>query len=239
MLCIAICDRKKECEQLSAVIESICRDLDILYSIKTFRNGEDLLEHTRDACPFHLIFSEVILEDGNGIQTALKLRKRRCDAYIVFLSRDARYAIDSYLVKAYDYILKPAARETLKKILTNLSNELQDKDKAVFTIPTKSGVYVLRRHDVLYMESHNHSLILHCRNRETLSFAGKLDNLCLELPPETASGFLRCHKSYLVNCNYIKKVETSCFHLTDGTRVPISRSYKTSAVTTYMSYLKV
>lgn len=218
------------------MIESICQDLGILCSVKPFHTGEELLSYTETSCPFHIIFSEVVLEDGNGVKTALELRRRHCKAYIVFLSRESRYAVDSYLVRAYDYILKPAARGSLKRILESLNCELQDKDKTVFTISTKSGVYILRRHDILYMESHNHSLVLHCRNRETLSFAGKLDNLCLELPAK-AAGFLRCHKSYLVNCSYIKKVEASCFHLTDGTLVPISRSYKATAVNTYKSYL--
>lgn len=117
--------------------------------------------------------------------------------------------------------------------------DLQTKDTAVLPINTKSGIYMIRHRDILYMESHNHNLLLHCRNSETLSFSGKLDNLCLDFSSALLCGFLRCHKSYLVNCDYIRKIGTSCFHLTDGTQVPISRSYKNAAIHSYLNYLNL
>ena len=239
LLYIGICDSHSDCEKLSDMIRDFSDRTGILCSVKTFQSGEDLLDYMDTPCPFHIIFMEVMLKTRNGIDTALELRRKQYQNHIVFVSKNPEYALDSYMVKAYNYLLKPLKNAELTQILTSIWEDLQTKDTAILPINTKSGIYMIRHRDILYMESHNHNLLLHCRNSETLSFSGKLDNLCLDFSSALLCGFLRCHKSYLVNCDYIRKIGTSCFHLTDGTQVPISRSYKNAAIHSYLNYLNL
>lgn len=44
--------------------------------------------------------------------------------------------------------------------------------------------------------------------------------------------FFHCHRSYMVNCDYIKRIDIPGLELElfDGTRIPISRSYRSQAI---------
>ena len=41
-----------------------------------------------------------------------------------------------------------------------------------------------------------------------------------------ADRFLRCHKSYLVNMDHVKRMEKTSFIMDDGRRIPIGRTYQ-------------
>ena len=47
----------------------------------------------------------------------------------------------------------------------------------------------------------------------------------LQLVLEPHAQFLRCHQSYLVNLDYVDKLEVSCFYMRDGQMIPISRNF--------------
>lgn len=56
---------------------------------------------------FDLVFMDIELDDGNGMETAMKLRKRDPEVTLIFITHLAQYAVQSYEVDALDYILKP------------------------------------------------------------------------------------------------------------------------------------
>ena len=159
MLYIGICDSHSDCEKLSDMIRDFSDRTGILCSVKTFQSGEDLLDYMDTPCPFHIIFMEVMLKTRNGIDTALELRRKQYQNHIVFVSKNPEYALDSYMVKAYNYLLKPLKNAELTQILTSIWEDLQTKDTAILPINTKSGIYMIRHRDILYMESHNHNLL--------------------------------------------------------------------------------
>ena len=59
--------------------------------------------------------------------------------------------------------------------------------------------------------------------RESHAFYRKLDELERELE---GGGFLRCHKSYLVQERYVRSWKENALWLEDGTEIPISRTYE-------------
>lgn len=50
-------------------------------------------------------------------------------------------------------------------------------------------------------------------------------------------GFCRCHKSYLVNMEYIDSIDNDVFYLTSGKTMKISRTYLQSAKKAYFDYV--
>ena len=58
----------------------------------------------------------------------------------------------------------------------------------------------------------------------------------LEAAPDGV--FLRCHQSYWANFSYITAMEKDEFVLTGGLRVPISRSYRSAARSTFFANLR-
>ena len=56
---------------------------------------------------------------------------------------------------------------------------------------------------------------------------------------EESRGFIRCHQSYWVNFRQIETMENDCFLLPGGLRVPISRTYRSTAREQFFSRLQI
>ena len=78
---------------------------------------------------------------------------------------------------------------------------------------------------VLYLERSLHKMLVHTTDGdlETTQSPQAL------LAGDVAAEFIRCHQSFWVNCRAIVGMEHETFCLSDGTRVPISRSYRKDA----------
>ena len=61
---------------------------------------------------------------------------------------------------------------------------------------------------------------------------GKLD----EAGRQLEAGFVRCHKSYLVNLKYIARYTATQFIMMNGKIIPISRSKKNESVDRYVLF---
>ncbi|MCD7999832.1 MAG: LytTR family transcriptional regulator DNA-binding domain-containing protein, partial [Clostridiales bacterium] len=66
----------------------------------------------------------------------------------------------------------------------------------------KGKIYRIPYQKILYVESMRHQLCVKTWEEEIRSY-GKLDDLLDMLPPY----FLHCHKSYLINLNYVRQLE--------------------------------
>ncbi|MFR2928140.1 MAG: LytTR family DNA-binding domain-containing protein [Oscillospiraceae bacterium] len=94
--------------------------------------------------------------------------------------------------------------------------------------------------------------ICHCHNaglerilrRTKLTLLGGITEWTA-LPPaelldaEAAQQFIRCHQSYWVNFRQIETMENDCFLLSGGLRVPISRTYRSTAREQFFSRLQI
>ena len=59
------------------------------------------------------------------------------------------------------------------------------------------------------------------------------------LAGDAAGEFIRCHQSYWVNFRQIETMENDCFLLPGGLRVPISRTYRSTAREQFFSRLQI
>jgi len=105
--------------------------------------------------------------------------------------------------------------ETLKKL-----DELkQIVIKNHIILKDKTKIYIA---DLLYIKSDDHYLNVFLHEGKDHFVRGKLNQIIEELPPN----FIRCHRSYIVNRNFIKQINNDTIVLIDKTMIPLSRSYK-------------
>lgn len=77
--------------------------------------------------------------------------------------------------------------------------------------------------DIIYLESKQRVVTLYCR-KQKVEFYAKLTDVQSVLPPDK---FIRCHQSYLVNVNMVKKLDrrNRQFHMVTDEIIEISKSY--------------
>ena len=77
----------------------------------------------------------------NGIEIARNIRASGTDTEIIFLTSSPEYAVDSYEVKAQNYLLKPVTEEKFFASIDSILAELDEKDTASFIIYTTEKQY--------------------------------------------------------------------------------------------------
>jgi two-component system, LytTR family, response regulator LytT len=144
-----------------------------------------------------VVFLDVELPGATGLQAAPLLRERRDPPPIVFVTAHAGYAIDAFAVEAFDYLLKPVDPDRLARVLERLRERTQESALPLERIPVVAagGTELLDVAEVHYVQADGDYCRVHTYDR-TLLCTSSLRELEQRLP---ASGFLRIHRSYLVN----------------------------------------
>lgn len=85
-------------------------------------------------------------------------------------------------------------------------------------LKNKSKIYLS---DLIYIKSEDHYLFLFTSTKREF-VRGKLSEILNQLPPN----FVKCHRSYIINKNYIKHFSSSVITMTNNEQIPVSRNFK-------------
>ena len=97
-----------------------------------------------------------------------------------------------------------------------------------------SSVKSILLRDILYLERILHKTRVQMRNGTEMVTASPAELL----KDVTEGAFIRCHQSYWVNYEHINAMEKNEFVLSDGTRIPISRTFRDSARAEFFSDMR-
>ena len=123
MFRIAICDDEPVFSaQIDAIISHWpARPAGVRTEI--FHDGDSLIR-AHEEMPFDIILLDVLMPLLNGIETAAEIRSKDKNVKIVFLTSTPEFALDSYSVKASNYLLKPVDPARLLECLSSLNDDL-------------------------------------------------------------------------------------------------------------------
>lgn len=175
--------------------------------------GPLVAEVAAGADPFDLVFLDVYLEGEDGIAVARKLREHDPSVPLVFLTVSREHAVESYEVQATGYLVKPADPRKLAAVLDRVLPATSPR--LAFRVGSARRYFDYR--NIVYLESRDHAVLLHRSDGSCHRSLAKLDDVADELRDPR---FLRCHRSCLVNMDYIADV-CDDFILRDGTCVPV------------------
>uniref|UniRef100_UPI00404A8D6F LytR/AlgR family response regulator transcription factor n=1 Tax=Flavobacterium sp. TaxID=239 RepID=UPI00404A8D6F len=198
---------------------------------KTFRDPLDALEYLQQHT-IDLIFLDINMPKLSGISFPKFLQN---PPLIVFTTAYSEYALESYELKAVDYLLKPIAFNRLlqavmkaKQLLeknspTISSNTGITADVSEQTIFIKSGseYHQLFIQNIKYVESDGNYVTFYTDNRPIVA-RYKLSEILEMLPTDF---FTRIHRSYVVALKHIETVKKHCV-IIDNKEIPISSNYR-------------
>ena len=224
MIHIAICDDSKQERQILAVLFKRYQELHATpLQIHIFQNGFSLLDAIDQGKRFDITILDILMPGENGIEIARNIRASGADTEIIFLTSSPEYAVDSYEVKAQNYLLKPVTEEKFFASIDSILAELDEKDTASFIIYTTEKQYSrIRVSSLVYGEVTHRTITLHLADQTMISAVMTFTEFqdILKASPD----FIYPHRSYAVNMNYIQYVTKSDIILTDGQKIPLSRN---------------
>lgn len=225
MFQIAICnDERLFCEYMRGQILAFCEKMQTEYSIQIYNTKAELINKLKQRDRIDLLFLDIELADGNGIELGEYIREDLQDFQmkIVYLSHEPKYAMQLFQTEPMDFLIKPIRKEPLEGVLQRFFRQQAGQQK-VFLYKRGHGVGQVSYNSILYFQSMNHKVVIHTTEGQK-EFYGKLK----EVEDAAPENFIRIHKSYLVNEHFIVRFQYEKIILQNEQILTISKSYRSA-----------
>jgi DNA-binding LytR/AlgR family response regulator len=217
---IAVCD--DDGAVLKAVADCIshyCETNRFLADVRSFQSGEELLDaFSRE--PFDLVFLDVYMSGLTGVETARKIRETDPVCILVFMTVSDEFALDAYSVDGIAYLRKPVIEQDVLRVLGKCVGVFL-KNSRFITVPRgRRDEIRLPLAGIRFVEVFNKEVVFHADAETISTMRMSLDEAELALD---GSPFLRCHRSFIVNMNYVESIRNGTFLMKNGSSVPIGK----------------
>lgn len=233
MLRIAICDDTPEFLE-EAKRQILLWDSQPYIPVIELFSDADALISRHSIKPFDIILLDVVMPLLGGIEAAAEIRQQDKSVKIVFLTSSPDFAVDSYRVKASNYLLKPIDPQLLFRCLDELAEELRQNAKSIL-VRGHHAVHRVLLHQIEYIEASNKDVLLTLTDGQTIVTSEPL--YMLENRLLLSDGFFKCSRSYIVNIHQIDSYSPKEVKMRSGCRLPISRSCQKEFEAAYFTAL--
>lgn len=171
-------------------------------------NGKEAIRLAREHKP-GIVLLDIELapeEELNGIQVAKNIYGFSPGTHFVFITGYAQYAIESFAVHPYDYILKPVRKDRINEIISSLADKIERKKDAgagsgKIKIKTGNEIFIITPADILFIEKQDKDSLIH-----TGSNIYRAQQTLCELEDKLGDNFFRVHRSFIVNLNKVSRI---------------------------------
>jgi two-component system response regulator LytT len=119
------------------------------------------------------------------------------------------------------YLIKPFRPENLKAALTVALSKSKTKQNKIISVKSGYNYHRIDTSDILYLEADGVYITLYMKNEKVI-VRTTMKEMLSTLPAEL---FVRCHRSYAINSEYITRLEAG-FIWVNHIKLPVSRSYR-------------
>lgn len=232
LITIALCD--DDAAMLAALAQEVQLFFDqknIAANLLFFPDGKTLLSSEQQP---DILFLDIQMEGLNGIETAQKLRRQGFDGFLIFVTILPEYVFNAFEVQPFDYLLKPLQKENFKQTLNRLLKTMRDKNHPCLLVQRGTERHIVPFSHIVYGEIIDRKIYLHLKDGVILDYYDRLEDLINLLDDR----FFRCHRSYLLNLQYLKSYKAGEAYLLNGEAVPISRLREKAFSSAVIHYLK-
>lgn len=240
MLRIAICDdNTEELRRTKSLLYSFMElKTEIVYHVQEYCSSVQLLASLKTETPCQLYLLDILMPGQNGIDLGRAIHEANPNALLIYLSSSPDYAMEAFRVYAFQYVLKPVTRDKLFPVLAKALAVLKDLDTDTFLLKTKAGILRLECSQIQYVEYLNHLIEVYMddgRRYTSLTMRVRFDDIIASLV--SLPYFVKPHKSYLINMNYVLTLQEHDFTMRNSILIPISRGNYSSVKKQYIDFM--
>lgn len=222
--CIIIDD--DEIDRLTVV--SFAKKFPLLEILGVFESAEEalpLIENKKT----DILFLDIDMPGLNGIE----FRKKALEVPVcIFITAHPEHAVESFEIETLDFIVKPLKLDRFAQTISRIEEFMEIKLKASLFEASIGGdtIYIkegheqtkVKLHEILYLEAlKDYTLIITDKKRHcVLSSIGNL------LKEDNFQSFIRIHRSFAVQKQFIQKINSTEIILNNNITIPVGRSYK-------------
>ena len=249
---ILVDDEPRGISSLERLLQYNCPEIEIIGTCQDAIEAKAKIESLHP----QLIFLDIAMPRKTGFDLLKDLSPLNFE--IIFVTAHEKFMLQAFRFSAVDYLLKPveddllsdAVKRAIKRIDekagdTNLETLLQNirnkegPQKMRLCIPSVKGYQVVNLPEIIYLEASGNYTNLHFITKPAIC-SSKLIHEYESLLED--SGFVRVHKSFLVNMQHVEEYqrgEGGQVVLTNGHIVEVSRRKKDLLISKMKEYYKV
>ena len=184
---------------------------------------------------WQVVFLDIEMPDIDGITLGKEIKKDNSHTDIIYISNCEDRVFDSFSANPFGFVRKSSflkdAESVAKLYIANLR---QEEAVHYMEVKTGNGISRLKIDHITYIECIKDTQIIHLTEKETKQEVPV--QLRMKMLEEKLAdfGFLRIHTGYLVNYQFIQRIEDDSVRLQGGEVLPISRRKKHDIFESYM-----
>ena len=208
---VAICDDDRLCRarvtDVAADYQEQRQDKDV--SFEVFSLPEELLRSVQNGSRYDIFILDIVMPGLNGIQLGQALRTAGADGKIIYLTSSKEYALDSFQVRAFHYLLKPIERDAFFSVMDEAVAAISLKQDKSLIIKTKESNARITFDSILYAELSKRAVVYYLTGGKTIT-STTLRTTFTEAVQELLADrrFTLCGASMAVNMHHITMIES-------------------------------
>lgn len=238
MLRIALCDDESKERQITGqLLEEYMAQHHLAARIREFASGQALLNAVEETGPFDLYILDIVMPGMNGIELGLALRKTDREGTVFYVTSSLDFALESYQVRAFYYLLKPVEKKELFSLLDEAMETMQKRREKSIQVKSHGGTVRLLFDSVLYAELMGRAVRYHLRDGscvDSMTLTGSFREAVSPLLEDPR--FLLCGASFVVNLYYVTMVDKNGVVLADGSSLGLPKAACTALRTAWSDY---
>jgi DNA-binding LytR/AlgR family response regulator len=246
---IAICDDNYEDLKRLKRILLDSKECPENIEILEYDSGEECLYDI--PLDLNVLILDIQLTGMDGNEVAKHIRNISKELILVFCTAVVLPSVDSFVVQPFRYIMKYFQEEEISKNFEDILKEMKSRKESYF-LNVKAGRKFIQvnLNDIIYIAIHNRvaKICLDEREKEKIAFTfespleapkelitnRKLEDLYEELKNR---GFEYAHNSYIVNMDYVVRIDGCFIKLKNGMELNLSRSRRITFNKRFSEYL--
>jgi DNA-binding LytR/AlgR family response regulator len=183
---------------------------------------------------YDLMLLDIMMPFITGMSAAKEIRQFDQDVKIIFMTSSPEFAVDSYSVGAFYYLLKPVRKEMLFLLLDKVISESEIKPGDSFLIKSKTGLTRIYLSRLEFAEVIGRTLIYHLNDGSVIEAVGSMNELEKELLSRPC--FIKTHRSYIINMEQIDTICQREVRMQSRAVVPMSKANSNIVKSAYITF---
>lgn len=197
------------------------KHISMINSLRLIGKAENAMEAYQllQTQPVDLMFLDIEMPHLNGIDF---LRSLSHQPKTIFTTAYRDFALEGFELEALDYLLKPITFERFFKSVDRILRDKKDYEEDFIIFKTEGMSRKISISEIIYFESQGNEVKTVLTDHKNFISKNTMTDLEAAL---SGKGFIRIHRSFMINSHYITAFSNSEVVL-EAYTVPVGRSYK-------------
>lgn len=204
-------------------------------AVTRFRSAAELDAYLATGAHIDILVMDIELgpDEPNGVELVQERFPPGCGTQVIYTTGYIEYCTRVYRTKHLYFLAKPYEEQDFDDALDQALAVLAVEMFRPFNVRSDGKVVSLLPRQISYIESDRRKLRIHMGDRVVETYA-----TIAEISEKLPDVFVQCHKSFLVNMDYIAEFGSGTLLLRTGESVPVSQKRRKDVREEFLTYIR-